>query len=131
MVKHKPIFSGETFECPFCSRVYVWGWDSKASAFSFRCISDSKPCKHLSFRFNHPSGFDPNFPSILVIRFVDWDRVRYLTIAGVFYIFTILWSLAFAHFLPAGKPLFYIAWLVGVAGFGTGAGVFVGKAMAR
>jgi hypothetical protein len=124
-------FSGETFSCPICSRVYVWSWDEKASTFSFRCVNDSKPCKHLTFRFNHWSGFDPNHPAMLSVRFVDWDKIRHLSIAGVFYVLTVLWSIAFAYFLPVGKPLFYITWIVGVAGFGTGAGVFVGKAMAR
>jgi hypothetical protein len=62
---------------------------------------------------------------------VDWDKIRHLGIAGVFYILTVLWSLAFAYFLPAGKALLYMAWLVGVVGFGTGAGIFVGKAMAK
>jgi hypothetical protein len=49
----------------------------------------------------------------------------------VLYILTALWSIAFAYFLPAGKAPLYVAWLTGVAAFGTGAGIFVGKAMAK
>jgi hypothetical protein len=130
MVTHKIIFSGETFTCPVCNCAYVWNWCRETNAFSLRCVS-GKPCKHISFKFNHHGGFDPNYPETLIVRFVDWDKVRYLIAAVVFYILTVLWSLAFSHFLPAGKPLFYIAWLVGVTGFGTGAGIFVGKAMTK
>jgi hypothetical protein len=130
MVVWKTIVSGETFSCPVCNRTYVWYWNDEENTFSFRC-ANGRPCKHVSFKYNHWGGFDPDFPATLIVRFVDWDKIRHLSIAGVFYILTILWSLAFAHFLPAGKPLFYIAWLVGVTGFGTGAGIFVGKAMTK
>jgi hypothetical protein len=130
MVTHKIIFSGETFTCPVCNCAYVWNWCRETNAFSLRCVS-GKPCKHISFKFNHHGGFDPDFPETLIVRFVDWDKIRHLSIAGVLYILTALWSIAFAYFLPAGKAPLYVAWLTGVAAFGTGAGIFVGKAMAK
>jgi hypothetical protein len=96
MVTHKTIYSGETFVCPVCNRTYVWSWNFETDTFSFRCVS-GRPCKHVSFKFNHWSGFDPDFPATLIVRFVDWDKIRHLAVAGVFYILTALWSLAFAH----------------------------------
>jgi hypothetical protein len=128
VVTHKIIFSGETFDCPVCNCTYVWNWDRKANAFSFRCVS-GKPCKHISFKFNHHGGFDPDFPETLIVRFVDWDRIRYLVAAGAFYILAGLWFLAFAYFLPAEQALL-VTW-PGIVALGTGAGFFVRKAQEK